>query len=280
MSSLEALQQAGFDDQLIDRFLRPFLSGVFLESELATSRRFMDLVLRSMVKGTPSVPSAGMQALPDQLAAALPPGTVFTQTEVTSIGGLGPVTVTTTSGIMKACAVIVATDPTAVAGLIDGFTSPAMNGVTTWYHLADQDGEELAGGLPTLLIDGANRGPLVNSVVISNAAPSYAPAGRVLVSSSALGAYAGAVSDAQALAHASMLHGVPTTRWELIHKFAIPNALPKMSPPLDVRLPVALGDSRYVAGDHRDTASIQGALVSGRRAADAALTSLRPSGPR
>jgi hypothetical protein len=41
-----------------------------------------------------------------------------------------------------------------------------------------------------------------------------------------------------------------------------------------VRRPVALGEWLFVAGDHRDTASIQGAMVSGRRAADAALLHL------
>jgi hypothetical protein len=34
---------------------------------------------------------------------------------------------------------------------------------------------------------------------------------------------------------------------------------------------VRVGDRIWVCGDHRDTASIQGALVSGRRCADAIL---------
>jgi predicted NAD/FAD-dependent oxidoreductase len=42
-----------------------------------------------------------------------------------------------------------------------------------------------------------------------------------------------------------------------------------MTPPLQVRAPVTLGDGVFVCGDHRDTASIQGALVSGQRAAEA-----------
>ena len=33
-------------------------------------------------------------------------------------------------------------------------------------------------------------------------------------------------------------------------------------------------DGVYVAGDHRDTASIQGAMVSGRRVADAVVRAL------
>ena len=35
------------------------------------------------------------------------------------------------------------------------------------------------------------------------------------------------------------------------------------------------GHRVYVAGDHRDTSSIQGALVSGRRVAEAVLADLR-----
>ncbi len=44
--------------------------------------------------------------------------------------------------------------------------------------------------------------------------------------------------------------------------------------------PVSLGDGLYIAGDHRDTASIQGALVSGRRVAAAVLGQFgAPDGP-
>jgi hypothetical protein len=41
-----------------------------------------------------------------------------------------------------------------------------------------------------------------------------------------------------------------------------------------VRSPVELGDGIFVAGDHRDTPSTQGALVSGRRAATAIAAAL------
>jgi hypothetical protein len=55
----------------------------------------------------------------------------------------------------------------------------------------------------------------------------------------------------------------------------VERALPEQPAPLRARRPVALGDGLFVAGDHRDTASIQGALASGRRAARAVLSSLR-----
>jgi hypothetical protein len=68
--------------------------------------------------------------------------------------------------------------------------------------------------------------------------------------------------------------GTSTTNWEMLGVYPIAHALPAMMPPFPVRRPVSLGDGLFVAGDHRDTSSIQGAMVSGRRAADAAIRSL------
>lgn len=273
-SAEAALLEAGVGRRLLDTTLRPFLAGVFLEPELATSRRYLDLVLRSFVTGTPSVPALGMQALPDQLRSQLPGGAVYTDARVEKITGSGPVTVTSNRGSIRATAVVIAVDPTAVGKFVPGFPTPEMNAVTTWYHLADQDPSELAAGEPILVLDGENRGPLVNTVVMSNAAPTYASDGRVLVASSSLGQHPGLTDDAGAVRHAGLLFGVDTSRWQLVGKFDIPHALPAMRPPLTIRKPVRLGDGRYVAGDHRDTSSIQGALVSGRRAAQAVLTDL------
>ncbi|HAM22478.1 MAG TPA: oxidoreductase [Actinobacteria bacterium] len=276
-TALEALRTASIDDELIDSMIRPFLAGVFLEPDLVTSRRFMDLVLRSFVRGTPSVPAKGMQALPEQLAAALPMGTVRTSVAVSAITGNGPVRVFTAGDETVARAVVIATDPRAVGSLVDGFTAPAMNSVTTWYHRASQSPHELSGGIGVLVVDGRGPGrvgPLANSVVISNAARSYAPPDTALVSSSALGVHDSPADDVAALEHASTLHRVSTRGWELVGKFVIEDALPATPAPLNVRKEVRLGEGRYVAGDHRDTPSIQGALVSGRRTAQAVIADL------
>ena len=46
------------------------------------------------------------------------------------------------------------------------------------------------------------------------------------------------------------------------------------APPTDLARAVQVGGRLYVAGDHRDTATLDGALKSGRRAAEALLVSL------
>jgi protoporphyrinogen oxidase len=266
-----ALERAGIDAPFIDRFIRPFFSGVFLEPDLSTSRRFADLILRSFLRGTPAVPAHGMAALPRQLAQGLT-APVHVRTTVTEADARA---VRTSRGRIEARAVIIATDPRGAGQLCAGIAAPPARSVTTWYYRADVPGDSLTGGHGVLALDGQARGPLVNAVVMSNAAPTYAPPGETLVACSALGTHADAATEGAARRHLARLVQADTRRWDLLATYPIAYALPAMNVPLTLRKPVRLDDGIYVAGDHRDTASIQGALVSGRRAADAVLADLR-----
>ena len=272
-----ALRAAGISDQLLDTVLRPFLSGVFLEDELATSRRFLDLVLRSLVAGVPSVPAAGMGAIPQQLAARLPAGCVRLGTAVRHLTSDGVAFGPEPGGEISARAVVVATDARAATELLPGLAVPPSHAVTTWYHLADTDPSDLSLGRPVLVVDGQRRGPVVNSVVLTHAAPTYASDGRVLVSTSVLGRHdgsPGSTREPDVRGHLGIMYGVDTRGWQAVASYPIEAALPAMSPPFDVRRDVRFGPGRYVCGDHRDTSSIQGAMVSGRRAAEAVLADL------
>jgi phytoene dehydrogenase-like protein len=265
-STYEALRQRGLSDTVIDRFLRPFLAGVFLERDLATSSRFFDLVWRTFARGSVCVPAGGMRRIPDQLAARLPAGTLRLGVSATAVRS-GEVV--TDRGTIRARSVIVATDPGTAARLLPGLAAPLMNAVTTVYHaVAEPPVTE-----PTLVLDGEGAGPIVNSVVLTAAAPTYSPDERALISTSVLGATA--PDDAALRRDLERLWGVSTSDWETVAVTAVPAALPAAPPPLRFRQPVELGDGLYVAGDHRDTPSIQGAMVSGKRAAAAVLRARR-----
>jgi hypothetical protein len=219
------------------------------------------------------VPWNGVQAVPDQLAAMLPAGTVRTGVAVT---GVGPGRVRTADGELAAGAVVVAADP-ATANALLGLPVPASRGLTTFWHVAEQAPTPAA----ELHVDGDARGPVVNTVVLSASAPGYSPDHRGLVATTVLGGEGGTAVEAAVRAQLRYVYGADTSRWELLRTHTLPRALTAMPPPLDVRRPVALGDGLFVAGDHRDSASSQGALVSGRRAADAVLEHLgRPVPPR
>jgi len=269
VTTAEALRRAGADRTLMERVLRPFLSGVFLDSELTTSRRFLDVVLKSFVRGTPGVPALGMARIPEQLATGLD---IRLGHRVASASDR---TVDVIGGdAQRVEAVIVATDPATAAGLIGEIHAPAARAVTTWYYRPTCAPEDLANGQAVLILDGDRRGPLVNTVVLTHAAPEYAPAGAALISASALGVRDSPVDEHAVREHLAWLYGVPTSDWELLASYPIPYALPAMPVPFELQRPVRTGGGVYVAGDHRDTSSIQGALVSGRRAADAVLADL------
>jgi phytoene dehydrogenase-like protein len=261
-SAAQELAAAGLAGPAAQRFLKPFLSGVLGEAELETSAAFVRLVWRSFALGRIAVPAAGMGALPEQLAAGLPAGVLRVGSPVSAVE---PDRVRTADGELTARAVVVATDPVTAAELLPGLAAPTMRALTTYYHLPP----EPPTGEPLLHLD-ATGGPVANTVVLTAAAPGYSPDGRALVSSTVLGD-ADAVPEPTVRAELARLYGVPTGDWQHLHTAAVPRALPAFRAGRSVRSPVALGDGLFGAGDHRDTPSTQGALVSGRRAAEAVL---------
>jgi hypothetical protein len=144
-----------------------------------------------------------------------------------------------------------------------------MRSLTTFYHRA----EHSPASRRLLHLDGDREGPVVNTAVVSDVAPSYCPDGA-LVATTILGTGADRETRSLVTRQLGRIYGVDPAGWELVATYVIPEALPAMVPPLQLRQPVSLGQGLFVAGDHRDTASIQGALVSGRRAAKAVLGTL------
>jgi phytoene dehydrogenase-like protein len=265
-SAREALRRAGIGPETLEWFLRPFLAGVLLESELATSSRYLDLLWRSFATGRIGLPADGMQAVGAQLAARVGPDRVHLRTPVRSVRSGAACADGTT---VRADAVVVATDPATAAALLPGVEAAAPRQVTTHHHVLP------ASPWPVpLIVLGAPGGRLVNSVVLSDAQPRYSPDGRALVASSSLSP----TRAAEVLEEIAGLHGVAPRELEHLSTVTVTGAQPAALPPLRLRRPVDLGEGVYVCGDHRDTPSIQGAMASGARAARAVLHSRRANG--
>ncbi len=70
-STLEYLRSQGFSEKIIDRFFRPFFSGIFLEPELRTSSRMFEFVYKMFGEGYATIPEQGIGAISKQLKKKL-----------------------------------------------------------------------------------------------------------------------------------------------------------------------------------------------------------------
>jgi phytoene dehydrogenase-like protein len=260
-----ALDRVGLDG-LLRRIVDRFLAGVLLEDDGSTADRYALLLAWMFVRGVPSLPAAGMQALPQQVAAPLGDRVRLD----CPVDRVDATSVVARDRTWTARHVVVATGG-AQARALTGVDAPAAKGVVTaWWSAIDAPTSDL------LHVDARRepRGPLVNAAVVSRAAPTYAPAGRHLVQGSALLAPGRATHEPAMRRHAGDLLGVDPSAWEVLAVHEVPEALPAQPAPYSAKRPVRAGDV-FVCGDHRDTGSIQGALVSGQRAATAVMAALR-----
>jgi phytoene dehydrogenase-like protein len=267
IATIAALRRAGFSNTIIERFWRPLIGGVQLDPALTTSSRMFEIIMRSLADGSSAVPANGMQAIPDQLAAGLQPGSVHLDTAVAAVE---PGLVRLVDGrTVHAPSVVVAVEGPAAHRLLGdrGVRDPGSRRVGCVYFAADHP--------PTterlVILDGEGCGPVLNVAVMSNVAPGYAPAGQHLIAAAMPGVTTG---DLEVVARQQLRGwwGPQVDAWRHLRTYDIAHGQPDQSPPFSPKRRVALGDGLFVCGDHRDTGSSQGALFSGRRCAEAMLT--------
>jgi phytoene dehydrogenase-like protein len=276
VSTLERLRAAGFSDAIIERFWRPLFSGIQLDPDLDVSRRRFDTILRMLAVGSTGVPRAGMGAIPAQLASGLPEGVVRTGAPVRMITGT---TVELETGErIEARAVVVATDgPRAHRLLGARVPDPGSRAAACCWFSTDS----APSSGPVLMLDGDQSGPAKNVMVMTEAAPSYAPPGRALVVAAVPGpaALQPGITE-QVRAQLARWFGSVTADWDHLRTDVIPHGQPLQTPPFSPKRRVELGGGVFVCGDHRDTASIQGAMYSGERAAVAVRSHLAGTSAR
>jgi phytoene dehydrogenase-like protein len=267
-----ALAWYGFSETMVERLFRPLFAGVLMDPRLETSSRMFELALRMLAVGRAAIPSRGMVAIPEQLAATLPAGvhlrraaTRVERGKLTLAGG----------ELLRPGAVVVATDGPSASWLLGEQVLPppgSMPATCVYFATEHPPLDE-----PILIVNGEGSGPVSHCCVPSAVSPTYAPSGRHLVSVSVLGK----VEPGEALERAVVgqladWFGSGVLGWDLLATYRIEHAQPAqpvgaLDPP---ERPVRLEPGLYLCGDHRDNASINGALTSGRRAAAAVLEDL------
>ena len=241
-----------------DDVLSPFLTGVFLTSPSEMSNQMARELIHWFIKGRPGLPQGGVKRLPELLADG---ANIHLNAKVEKIAKNS---IRVNGRSEEFDAIIVAADPISASQLLD-LPRPKMSGCITWYHSCD------AGTLSDKEIQIPTRGAIVNSVVLSNTAPEYAPSGKQLIATTALEE----VPVGELHSELSRIWRQNTDIWDLINRYDVTSALPFHPPGQELLQPIQFGSGVYVAGDWRSIPAQQGALLTGRLAAQRVIGDLQ-----
>ncbi|MBC5839012.1 protoporphyrinogen/coproporphyrinogen oxidase [Flavobacterium muglaense] len=262
-SSYDQLKAYGFSQKMIDRFFKPFFSGIFLEDDLQTPNRMFDFVMKMFSEGDAAVPALGMEEIPKQLVKQLPDGCIQYNTAATAIEGN---TIITANGEkIISDTILIATEANRFIAKYKPEITLAHQSVTNVYFetlVAPSDKAVV------ILNASSNRQIVNNLTVMSNVSKQYAPDGKVLVSVSCNGILG--LSEQELIdkikSELTPWFGQELQDWELLKSYEIQYALPKLKELKDdVSLTdVKLADNLYCCGDHLMNGSINAAIKSGR----------------
>ena len=267
-TTLQQLSDYGFSQKMIQRFYKPFLSGIYLENQLTTSNRMFDFVMKMFSDGDVAVPAFGMEEIPKQLVRQLPESSIQYHKNVTKIVGN---TVTLEDGItFEANQIVIATNA-------NEFTKQFLpNQKTTAQQVTNVYFE--ARTAPTdktvvVLNASSNKKWVTNLTVLSNVSKTYAPLGKVLISVSNNGL--APIEDYELAENMKIeleqWYGQQVHHWKMIKTYRIAYALPiqnSVKNELSVS-EIKISDTLFICGDHLLNGSINAAFKAGRLVAEA-----------
>ncbi len=257
----------GFSQKMIDRFFKPFFSGIFLENELKTSSNMFDFVMKLFSTGDAAIPELGMEEIPKQLAAMLPENSIFYNHKVAAIKNN---TIHCENGsVFQTDRIIIATEANGLVGNYITKQKQRFRQVTNIYFETTVAPNSKA----IVILNAASNKKWVNNLtIISNVSNRYAPKGKVLVSVSYNGIPE--IDDASLAenmkSELKQWYGKQVEDWKMLKTYRINYALPNQD---TVRNEVSnselqINENVYMCGDHLMNGSINAAMKTGRLVAD------------
>ena len=260
---LETFEELGFTSKAINSFFKPLVGGIQLDPSLSGSTRLCFLVLKMLFIGDAAIPSRGMGAISEQLSKQINESSIRLTSPVDKVEGKKVILESGESFLPSN--LIIATEGPATAKLL-GQESPLSRSVSCIYFSASQ----APSSSKAILLNGEKNGPALNVAIMSNISPSYSKNGKALI--------AVAIPDTikpdsmeNVLIQMRKWFGDSVDSWEHIKTYSIEHGQPDLRPGDPFRKSIKNSEGVYICGDHRDTPSIQGALVSGRRTAEICL---------
>ena len=265
--TVSALKKYGFSDKMITRFYKPFFSGIFLENDLKTSSNMFDFVMKMFSEGDAAIPEMGMEEIPKQLLAMLPPNSVTYNTKITKIEGTKITTYN--NEVFNADKIIIATEATSIASNYIPKVKQNFHSVSNVYFEATVAPTKKA----IVVLNASPKLKFVNNlVVLTNVSDKYASEGKILISVSVNG---NQTIDDEILAQnikteMKSWYGQQVDSWKLIKTYHINYALPNQDQVTNelTDSDLKIDENVYICGDHLLNGSINAAMQSGRLVAE------------
>jgi hypothetical protein len=276
--------------RLYDVVLAPFLSGVFLDDPAQIRSTIAQKICRSFIAAKPQLIDGGVGNFITGLSSRIPQECIHLDTEISEIwkNPSGKFTV-----IMKASRknkvlaedfdfVIDATcsSPGGIAGTRAGNTRKWLDSTTLYLGCS-----EIKSTNNALFLGKKGIHSFVNSIAVSQANPSYAPAGEILIATTYLGEIKKGdlqKNEGELLRQIAEVYGVEAVDLKVVSLQYVPQSLPAFeradsTDPMWGELPQVdpLDSGIIYAGDYLVAPSQNGALASGRMAIESIVKSSR-----
>ena len=249
----ELIESYAFSVRFKNEFLIPFFQGVFLQETLTQPASLFFYYLQQFLYGNAAIPAGGMQAIPDQMASWLPRDKLKLNQEISALDAKS---ITLKSGeIIEGKAVILAVDLPVVAKLLKADT-PATLSSKTFYFSAKSSVKQPA------LLRLVGEEHLLHFTCLTDVNPGLAPKGKSLYSATSL------TKSSEKEVKAVLEKQLPGQKLTFIASFDIPHSLQLVDGYDAIR---KSSNGIVLAGDYLEFPSLQGALYSGRKAAEEIL---------
>ena len=266
-STLEQLSEYGFSKKMIDRFYKPFFSGIFLEDDLKTSSRMFDFIMKMFSDGNATIPELGMEEIPKQLVSKLPENSIIYNSKVIKITKNK---VFVDDGLeYEAAKIIIATEASSFVKQYIPDQNTKSHQVTTVYFESEKAPNKKA----VVILNASKSKKWVNNLtVVTNVSKKYGPKGGVLISVSCNGI--SEISDDELVknikAELQPWYDGAVASWKLLTIYRIKYALPDVdvvANEIEIKK-MQVSENLYVCGDHLLNGSINAAMKTGRLVAE------------
>lgn len=265
--TISQLKKYGFSTKMIERFYKPFFSGIFLENDLKTSSNMFDFVMKMFSEGDAAIPALGMEEIPKQLLAMLPENSILYNVQVSAIENNK--IICESGQVFEADKIIIATEATGFASQYISKNKQNFNQVTNVYFEAKVAPTKKA---VVVLNASVNKKWANNLTVMTNISDEYAPENKVLIAVSFNGIPA--ITD-ELLAEnmkkeLKIWYGNQVEDWKMLKTYRVNYALPNQEKVANevTQSEIQISEKLFICGDYLLNGSINAAMKSGRLVAE------------